>query len=222
MELIPSAKCFRGCGQTADFLHCFWSCPVVQDFWAEVSSFISSAMGLPNIVHPKNWLLGIFGDLHILSHAKRLLCILYFYVKKSILLSWKGTQTPLKSLWLKLINDFIPLYKLTFELRKRNKTFHKIWGRWIASPLTLTPTWIHYNVISWSFHVFQCLDLHCWYMKFTLTVWSIPVLMQLIIAQDKWIDICLLTERVYCLFMYTNEQQKKEALLTSIIQWCAS
>lgn len=138
MGLKSSAECFRGCGGSADIMHCFWTCPVVQDFWVEVGSFISSALGLPNIIHPKNGLLGIFGDLQLSSQAKRLLRILYFYVRKAILLSWKGIQTPLKSLWLKLINDVIPLYRLTFELRKRSKTFHKIWGRWLASPLTLT------------------------------------------------------------------------------------
>lgn len=123
MGLKPTAECFRGCGGDADFLHCFWTCPVVQDFWREVGSFISSALGLPNIIHPKNGLLGVFGDLQISSQAKRLLRILYFYVRKAILLSWKGIQTPLKSLWLKLINDIIPLYRLTFELRKRKKNF---------------------------------------------------------------------------------------------------
>lgn len=126
--LSPTSACFRGCGQSADFLHCFWSCPIVQDFWVEMGS-ISSAMGLPNILHPKNCLLGIFGDLPISSHAKRLLRILYIYTKKSICLSWKGSQTPLKSVWLKLINTSILLFKRIFELWKRTKTFHKILGR---------------------------------------------------------------------------------------------
>ncbi|PIO38014.1 hypothetical protein AB205_0096360, partial [Aquarana catesbeiana] len=79
MGLKPSAECFHGCGGEADFMHCFWTCPLVQDFWVEVGSFISSALGLPNIIHPKNGLLGIFGDLQISSQAKRLLRILYFY-----------------------------------------------------------------------------------------------------------------------------------------------
>lgn len=69
MGLSPSAECFRGCGQQADFLDCFCSCPVVHDFWVDVGSFISSAVGLPNIIHPNNCLLGIFGELPIPSHA---------------------------------------------------------------------------------------------------------------------------------------------------------
>lgn len=113
--LTPTAECCRGCGQTTDFLHCFWTCSIVQHFRTEMGTFISSAMGLPNILHPKNCLLGIFSDFHIWTHAKRLLHILHFYVRKTILFSWKGSQTPLKSLWLKLINELILSYKLTFR-----------------------------------------------------------------------------------------------------------
>lgn len=116
MGISPSAECFRGCGQTADFLHFYWTCPTVQDFWANIGSFISSALDLPNIVNPQNYLLGIFGDLTIPSKAKRLLRILYFYAKKSLLLTWKGSATPPQSLWLKLVNDSLPLYKLTFDI----------------------------------------------------------------------------------------------------------
>lgn len=83
LGLTPTAECFRGCSQAADFLHCFWTCSIVQQFWTEVGTFISSAIGLPNILHPKNCLLGIFGDLHILAHAKRLLRILHFYARKT-------------------------------------------------------------------------------------------------------------------------------------------
>lgn len=139
MGLSPSADCFRGCGQTADFLHSFWTCPLVHDFWVGIGSVKSSALGLPNIVHPKNCLLGIFGDLTVKLWAKRLLCILYFYEKKSLLLTWKGSETPTRNMWLKLVNDSLPLYKLTFDICKRTKAFHKIWGRWLVSPLILSP-----------------------------------------------------------------------------------
>lgn len=27
MGILSSAECFQGCGQMADFLHCFWNCP---------------------------------------------------------------------------------------------------------------------------------------------------------------------------------------------------
>lgn len=28
----PSAEYFRGCGQAADFIHCFWTCPMFRTF----------------------------------------------------------------------------------------------------------------------------------------------------------------------------------------------
>lgn len=106
MGLSSSAECFRGCGQLFDFLHCYWSCPVVQGFWAEIGSFIFSALGLPNILYPKNCL-GIFGDVKLNSYAKRL--ILYFYANKSLLLSWKGSISPMLAPYLKVANNSLPL-----------------------------------------------------------------------------------------------------------------
>lgn len=76
-----------GCGATADFLHCFWACPLVHNIWSKVSTCIYLALDLLNILHPKelgNCLLGIFGDLPISKYAKPLLCILYFYARKII------------------------------------------------------------------------------------------------------------------------------------------
>lgn len=60
MGISPSAECFRKCGHTADFLHCFWTCPIVQNYWVNIGAFLSSALGLPNILNPKNCL--FFGD----------------------------------------------------------------------------------------------------------------------------------------------------------------
>lgn len=113
LQLMKVAyPCFRGCGQVADFLHCFWTCTIAQEYWVDIGSFISS-WGMPNIVNPKTCLLGIFGDLSISSHAKRLLHILYFLCEKAPLL-WRGLLFPTTSFWLKLVNDSISLYKLTF------------------------------------------------------------------------------------------------------------
>ena len=111
MGLLPSAACFRGCGQEADFSHCFWSCPVVPALLGGSGCFHLIGARAPKHNPPQG-----LPILHLSSHAKRLLHILYFYVRKAILLSWKGAQTSLKSLWLKRINDAIPLYKLTLNL----------------------------------------------------------------------------------------------------------
>lgn len=70
------------CGANVDFLHCMWNCPIA--FWWEVSTSLSTALGLPNILHPKNCLLSIFGDLSLSKYNKQLLHILYLYVKKVV------------------------------------------------------------------------------------------------------------------------------------------
>lgn len=125
MGISPSAKCFWGCGQTADFIHHFWNCPIVQDFWVNIGSFISSALGPPNTVNPKNCYLGIFGDLTIPSEAKRLLRILYFYARKSLLLTWKASATPTLNLWLtsSCLYTILPLFS------ERGKNFPQNLGQ---------------------------------------------------------------------------------------------
>lgn len=91
MGISSSAECF---GDVAKQLHCFWTCPIVHDFWVNIGSFISSALGLPNIVNPKNCLLGIFGDLTIPSQAKRLLRILVFLCEEVPFTDMEGIRDP--------------------------------------------------------------------------------------------------------------------------------
>lgn len=128
---------FWGCGHPVDFIHCFWSCPIVSSFLSEVDSFLSTVLGVPNILHPKICLLGIFGELSVSTYIKRLLRIFYFYMKKTILLSWKWNSRPTITTWLQLVNKSLPLYKLTFELQMWPLLFEKLWHRWVCSPLTL-------------------------------------------------------------------------------------
>lgn len=91
-------------------------------FWSEINFFISSVMVFPNIMYPKNCLLGVFGDISMSVTYTVFLC------KKRNQTSWKGTSAPILNSWLELINKTFPLYKLTFELRKKLKLFHKLWG----------------------------------------------------------------------------------------------
>lgn len=137
MGLRSTPECFRGCGAEDTFLHCFWSCPFVSSFWSEIGSFFSTVLGVSNILHPKNCLLDVFGVLSVSVYIKRLLRILYFFAKKTILLRWKGTSQPTVTTWLQLIINSLPLYKLTFNLRKGPLLFHKLWNSWLSSPLTL-------------------------------------------------------------------------------------
>lgn len=123
-----------GCSNTAYFMHCFWSCPAVQKFESEAGSLIFSVLGIPNTRHPNNCLLVIFATV-VSKYMKRLLRIRYFYTKKAIVLSWKGMSLLVLSIWIKLINDTLSLYRLTFERRNGPKLYDKLWGKWISSPL---------------------------------------------------------------------------------------
>lgn len=90
-----TADSFRGCGQVAAFLHFFWT-------WSNSPRLLDRDRvfhligNRPPKHSPPQTCLAIFEDLHISTHAERLLHILHFYAKKAILLSWKGSQIPPK------------------------------------------------------------------------------------------------------------------------------
>lgn len=55
MGLCSASECFRGCGNKVDIKHCFWSssyciCILVISYYSQ----LSTALGLPNILYPKN------------------------------------------------------------------------------------------------------------------------------------------------------------------------
>jgi hypothetical protein len=51
-------KCWRGCGKTRMFIHCWWECKLVQPLWKAVQKFLKKLqIELPN--DPVISLLGI-------------------------------------------------------------------------------------------------------------------------------------------------------------------
>lgn len=81
-----------GCGATAYFLHCFWTCLLVHTFWIEIDTFISSTLGLSKILHPKNCLVGVLGDIFISKYAT---CLLWTVCNGEHSTDMKGTLFPI-------------------------------------------------------------------------------------------------------------------------------
>lgn len=53
-------KCWRGCGKSGSFIHCWWDCVKVWSFWAEVQSQISLITGHTILLQPSLYLLNIW------------------------------------------------------------------------------------------------------------------------------------------------------------------
>lgn len=139
LKKLPSAMCSRCSIMEATFFHLMWECTEIRRFWSGVTAFISSLTQLPNICNPLRCLLGYVDDESISQNKQTFLRIVLFYAKKSITIYWKSQSPPTIAFWLNMVNQAIPLYKLTYEARGCPKKFHKIWGLWTNSENTITP-----------------------------------------------------------------------------------
>lgn len=103
-----------------------WSCNRVRLFWSAVTAFISETFELPNICSPKWCLLKVIEDVE-LPKTKLFLGLLLYYTRKTVLMIGFSQSEHLHiGLWKEVINQNLPLYKLTYEASPMK--FAKIWG----------------------------------------------------------------------------------------------
>ena len=126
-------KCPRCGREVGNFIHMVWLCPKVQEFWRLVAAEIESIGGVAVGLNPLILLLGITDNLPTSTHKKLFIFYTAFYARKAILLQWKVADPPGLSAWRKLVNDTLPMYKLTYMGRNCPKKFDKVWGAWVVA-----------------------------------------------------------------------------------------
>lgn len=139
LKKLPDPLCLRCGAAEGTFFHLMWECAPIRQFWSEVTAFIGSVANIPNICNPLRCLLGYIDDEGLSKNTQSFLGTVLFYAKKTITMHWKSHSTPTIKFWLTLINQAIPLYKLTFEARGCPKKFFKMWNSWVNSESTVTP-----------------------------------------------------------------------------------
>lgn len=131
-----SAACWRCSGVPAGFLHIFWDCPQIQEYWKEVTQFIHKLTTIPIPLTISVCLLGLVEQLTLATATRTLIGTLLFYARKAIVLKWKSANPPTLSSWETLINKIIPLYKATYLSRGCPQKFEKVWHLWTDSEST--------------------------------------------------------------------------------------
>uniref|UniRef100_A0A803J2H9 Reverse transcriptase domain-containing protein n=1 Tax=Xenopus tropicalis TaxID=8364 RepID=A0A803J2H9_XENTR len=119
-----------------NYIHVFWDCPKIQQYWTTILTFMGSSLGLPNIRTPEFCLLGHTEGLTLPSGDRICLQQLLHYAKKAILLTWKNMEPPTLGFWIKLVDDTLPRQKLTYLARGCPAKFDKIWSCWLTVPRT--------------------------------------------------------------------------------------
>lgn len=57
---------------------------------------------------------------------------LLYYAKREIILKWKVPSPPSVASWEKVINDVLPMYKLTSICRNYPGKLDRVWQMWTA------------------------------------------------------------------------------------------
>lgn len=121
MGRLESPDYYRCHNAIGNFFHMIWDCPKICQFWSDVTSFMETKLALPNTCNPARCLLGDLEEEELGAARKGFGPISLFYAKKAIALRWKNQSPPLYRKWVDLVNQAMPMYKLTYTARACTK-----------------------------------------------------------------------------------------------------
>ena len=122
------------CGLEEGILfHCLWSCPNIKSFWEKVIETISDVICTVLPVRPRIFILGVLPpDLQLSSLNRKIVILCSLLAKHCIAVTWKSTETPTVSHWLKSLSNCLALEKLTYASKGKMKMFFKVWGQFMG------------------------------------------------------------------------------------------
>uniref|UniRef100_A0A0E9WYF9 Uncharacterized protein n=1 Tax=Anguilla anguilla TaxID=7936 RepID=A0A0E9WYF9_ANGAN len=113
MKLITDNSCKIGI--LCYFLHMFWECPVILDFWKWVAQTLSDLLAVKLPLSPALLLLGDNANI-VLNLQKRRLFMAGLTAAKSILNGWFEPQCDRGSVWLRFYLSILILERSTAKL----------------------------------------------------------------------------------------------------------
>lgn len=126
-----SPKCLKCKTEDGTFLHQFWHCQKLREFWTAIHLTTQKILNSQIDMTPGVYLLN-YATSSIHRDKQRLLITITYFAKKCILWLWKSDKSPTIEMWRKQILDFLPLEKLTMELKHRGQSFEKLWSPMIT------------------------------------------------------------------------------------------
>ncbi len=123
-----SGVCVRCKQHVGSYIHLIWSCPVIHTFWIEIGSKISSIIQHSIELNPLQCILGLHDASPELNKFKRILSILWYCARLSILQRWLDGDKPSVSNWLENVLRLLPLERLTHVLQRDMNGFFFVWS----------------------------------------------------------------------------------------------
>ena len=130
-------KCLSAEGSLA---HLLWFCPTLHNYWAAIFEWLSKAYS--RSIQPDHDL-AVFGcstrTFQLPYDIQAALHLAMVVAKKLILLTWKSTNSPCFSHWLREMLSVIQMERLRLDKpNTRNRLFLRIWGPFLAQ-CNITP-----------------------------------------------------------------------------------
>ena len=117
------------CNQShADFIHMFWSCPKLADFWFKIFDTLHTAYHCVTNPNPLSALFGISHGSTLTTEAQHSLAFCTLLARRLILLKWKQALSPSYDRWIKEVLHNLKPERLRFSLRGSLRRFDKTWN----------------------------------------------------------------------------------------------
>lgn len=129
MKLVGDPIC-RICslGKIGTFLHVFWECPKIANFWKYVVSVLSNLLGVVVPLSPDVLLLADGSKLELNMKSEKILLAGLTAAKKTILKGWMETSNAYNAIWLGYFYDVILLEKTTARIHKAKDNTIAAWN----------------------------------------------------------------------------------------------
>ena len=128
MDLIKKStnnKCWRGCGEKAMLLHCWWEYKLIQPLWRTVWRFLKK-LGIKPPYDPAIPLLGIY---HEETKVEKDTCIpLFIAALFTIARTWKQPRCPSTDEWVKKLWY---IYTVEYYSATKRNAFESVLMRWM-------------------------------------------------------------------------------------------
>lgn len=111
-----SPMCWKRCGQEGTYLHCWWSCPKIQQFWSDVKQEIEDITTQNLSLSPESFLLNHW-DGSVLDHKKELTSTLLAIARLAIAANWKSPAAPSVTDWQDKLWEHLVMAKIADSLR---------------------------------------------------------------------------------------------------------
>lgn len=99
LRLRPNDLCWKGCHQRADYIYCWWQCPIIHSFWSDICEIISEMTSCTLQNSPLTVLLHIWLDEEVPASQVYIISILLAQARLEISSKWKLNKPPNLKSW---------------------------------------------------------------------------------------------------------------------------